>query len=110
MKKHISYGVLLAIVHSISISSSSLTLKSKDTRPITEPQRATTQAIQHGIQTILWLWLLARSHYINKKRHHLSRWQFDDLALLKAIKDNAVCLWSIHRLDRKVIRLEEWRT
>jgi len=109
MKKHLAYGVLLATVNSISLSSSSLTLKAKDTRPINEPPRATTQTIQPRIQTILRPWLLARFHYINEKGRQIHGWHFDDLALLKAIKDNAIRLWDNHRPDRKVIRLEDWK-
>ncbi len=109
MKKHLPCGVLLAAVSSISLSSSSLSLKIKDTQPVNKQRKAATQALIPAIQTILWLWLLARSHYINEKGRQVSRWQFDDLALLKAIKDNALRLWSIHRPDRKVIRLGDWK-
>jgi hypothetical protein len=109
MKKHLAYGVLLAIVFSGFLSCSSISLKVKDTRRINEPPRATTQTIQPRIQTILWFWLLARFHYINEKGRQIHGWHFDDLALLKAIKDNAIRLWSNHRSDRKIIRLEGWR-
>jgi hypothetical protein len=109
MKNHLAYGVLLATVSLISISSGSLKLKIKDIRPITEPPRSTTQTILAMIQTILWLWLLARLNYLNEKRHQFTRWHFEDLALLKAIKDNAIRLWDNHRPDRKIIRFEEWR-
>jgi len=45
----------------------------------------------------------------SEKMRRLPRWQFDDLALLKAIKDNALRLWNMRRPDRKIIRLEVWR-
>jgi hypothetical protein len=109
VKKYFPYGVLLATLSSISISSSSLSLNIKDTRPTTEPPKAATQAVLAMIQTILLLCPLARSHYINEKGRQIHGWSFDDLALLKPIKDNAIRLWSIHRQDRKVIRLEEWK-
>jgi hypothetical protein len=41
MKKHLSYGVMLAIILSISLSCISFTAR-EDTQPLTE-QRATTQ-------------------------------------------------------------------
>jgi hypothetical protein len=107
MKKHLPYGGLLAAVSSISISSSSLSLKLNDTRPITKQPQAATQALLPAIQTILWLCLLAALYYINENGRKASRWQFDHLAILKAIKDNAVRLWDMHRPDRKVIRLED---
>jgi hypothetical protein len=50
---------------------------------------------------------LAARFYTNEKRCQATRWQVDDLALLKSIKDNALRLWDNHRPDRKVIRLEE---
>jgi len=132
MKKHLTYGSLLATFLSISLSCSSLTLKEKDTWPITEPTKAITQAILAAIETIpgktsypfirfmkkykaclagllglLWLWLLARLHYINEKGRQTSPWQLDDLAFLKAIKDNAVRLWANQWPDQKILRLDD---
>jgi len=46
---------------------------------------------------------------IFKNMHRIPGWQFDDLALLKAIKDSATRLWQHYYLKRKIIRLEEWR-
>ena len=131
MKKHLSYGVLLAIIFSISLSCSSFTVV-EDTQPITQP-RATTQAILPAIQTIpekrpnsfirflkkykgklyalfalLWLWFLNRFYSI-EKRLHIIKWSIDDLALLKAIKDNAFRLWREHNPKKNIIRLEDWK-
>jgi hypothetical protein len=134
MKKHLTYGVLLATVSSISLSSSSLTV-TKDNQSLTEQPRAVTSpagitSMQTGpskkprsfiqllkkykgtinaLLGLIRLWLLPRLYYLNEKRLLITQWQFDDLALLKAIKDNALQLWNIHRPDRKVIRLEEWK-
>jgi len=45
----------------------------------------------------------------SEKRRRIPGWQFDDLALLKAIKDNATRLWSNHCPDRKIITLDDWK-
>jgi hypothetical protein len=58
---------------------------------------------------LLWLWFLTRRYFINEKRRRFTQWQFDDPALLKTIKDNALRLWDMHRPDRKIIRLGDWR-
>ena len=52
--------------------------------------------------------LTARLHK-NKKRHPGTRWQFNDLALLKTFKDNALRLWEMRCLDRKINRLADWK-
>ena len=44
-----------------------------------------------------------------EKNRQIPRWQFDDLALLKAIKDNATRLWNMRRPDRNLIKLEHCR-
>jgi hypothetical protein len=109
MKKVLHYGALLAVALCPSLSCSSISLKATDTQPITEKPRAITQALLPAIQEILWFCLLARFNYLNEKKCQVTQWQFDDLAPLKAIKENAMRLWSIHMPDRKIIRLEDWR-
>jgi len=52
--------------------------------------------------------LTARFH-TNENRHRIPGWSFDDLTLLKPIKDNATGLWSFRYPDRKMVRLEDWR-
>jgi hypothetical protein len=47
--------------------------------------------------------------YRNGKRRQISQWSFDDLALLKIIKDTATRLWDMRSPDRTIIRLEDWR-
>jgi hypothetical protein len=71
------------MVSSISISSNSLSLNLNDTLSVTVPPKSATQV---DIQTILWLWLLARFHYINEKGRQIHSWHFDDPALIKANK------------------------
>ena len=58
---------------------------------------------------LFWLWTLARFYAIEKMRRILRR-QMEDLSLLKIIKTNALRLWNNHRTDRKIIRLEDWRS
>jgi len=53
--------------------------------------------------------ILTARFYTDEKRHHIPGWSFDDLARLKLIKDTATRLWHLHRPDRKIIRLEEWK-
>ena len=102
MKKYLSYGVLLAIILSISLSCSSFTAR-EDTQPITQP-KAIAQAVLPAIQTIpekrpnsfirflkkykgklsailalLWLWFLTRFYEIEKRLHTI-KWSIDDLA------------------------------
>jgi hypothetical protein len=128
MKRY--HSGLLVIHPLISTSCSSLKLKVKEPSPATGPKKH-QQAIVSTIQVTLknkpqsllqfikkykaklkalvgLLWLLAR-FYGAEKRRCIPRWQLEDPALLKIIKDNSARLWNIPRPDRKVVRLEERR-
>ena len=125
MKKHHVYGGLFVALLLITTSCSYLTNNVKNTTnhstPIEQARHAQAQllAIQStpdkkykrnisGLLGLLWLWTLARL-YEAEKRRRIPRWHLEDLALLKIIKTNPLRLWNTHRLDRKIIRLEEWR-
>jgi len=125
MKKHRFYGSLFVTLLLITASCSYLTNNVKNTTnhstPIEQARHAQAQllAIQStpdkkykrnisGLLGLLWLWTLARL-YEAEKRRRIPRWHLEDLALLKIIKTNPLRLWNTHRLDRKIIRLEEWR-
>jgi hypothetical protein len=47
--------------------------------------------------------------YTNENRRRTPGWSFDDLALLKSIKATSTRLWHTHRLENKVIRLQDWK-
>jgi len=125
MKKHHFDGGLFVTLLLIIARCSYLTNKVKNTinhsTPIEQARHAQAQllAIQStpdkkykrnisGLLGLLWLWTLARL-YEAEKRRRIPRWHLEDLALLKIIKTNPLRLWNTHRLDRKIIRLEEWR-
>jgi len=100
----------LRVIHPlISAICSSLTLIAKDHSPPLE-QAKHTQAVIPAIQSTPENKpdLIAR-FYATEKTRRISGWRLEDLALLKMIKDSALRLWNNHRLDRKIIRLEDWK-
>ena len=126
MKKYRFYGGLFVTLLLITTSYSYFTNNVKNTNdsspPLeqakhvqaqllalhTTPYKKSSPLLRSGLLGLLWLWTLAR-FYAAEKRRRIPRWQLEDLALLKIIKTNALRLWNNHRLDRKIIRLEEWR-
>jgi len=122
MKKYRFYGGLFVTSLIITTSCSYLTNNVKNTHPLeqakhakaqllaiqTIPYKKSSPLLRRGLLGLFWLWTLARL-YSAEKRRRISRWQLEDLALLKIIKTNSLRLWNNHRPDRKIIRLEEWR-
>jgi len=132
MKKYHFDGGLFVTLLLITTRCNYLTNNVKNTSPLEQAKHAQAQllAIQtihykksspllrflknykrkiNGLLGLLWLWTLARL-YEAEKRRRIPAWQMQDLGLLKIIKTNALWLWNNHRPDRKIIRLEDWRS
>ena len=123
MKKYRFSGGLFVTPLLITTSCVYLTNNVKNTPPLEQARHAQSQllAIQttldkksspllrSGLLGLLWLWTLAR-FYAAETRRWIPAWHLEDLALLKIIKTNALQPWNNHRPDRKIIRLEEWRS
>ena len=126
MKKHRFYGGLFVALPLITTSCGYLTNNIKNTNDnsppleqvkyaqvqllaiLTAPDKKSSKLLRSVLLGLFWLWTLAR-FYSAEKRRRIPGWLLEDLALLKIIKTNALRLWNNHRLDRKIIRLEEWR-
>jgi len=123
MKKYRFYGGLFIPLLLITTSCSYLTNNVKNTPPLEQARHAQSQLLaihttsdkksslllRSSLLGLIWLWTLARL-YEAEKRRRIPAWQLEDPALLRIIKTNALRLWNTHRPDRKIIRLEEWRS
>jgi len=117
MKKYSYFDGLLVIHPLISARYSTFTTSAKNITDYSPPLKQTkhTQAAVPAVQTahnkkykrnfaallgLFCLWLMA-GFYANEKSIRLPRWQLENIALLKIIRDTAASIWNHHRPDKK---------